>query len=172
VHVHFVCAGNVYRSRLAEALLNSHELPGVRASSSGIRAAENRNGPVSWTALRLLKRHGLIPFMSSHWTQTTPELLAAADLVVFLEPAIHATCVTAFAFAGGACEVWDVPDVADPRFPEQQAEPGDETRLIAITEATFARLQREIAALAERLRPRNAGASASDAAVAAREAAS
>ncbi len=157
MQVHFVCAGNTYRSRLAEALLNSHALSGVRASSSGVRAAENLNGPVSWYALRLLKRNGLIPFMSPHWTQTTPELLANADLVVFLEPAIRDACVSAFAFAGGACEIWDVPDVGDPRFPDQQAAPGDELRIMAITEATFGRLQREVAGLAERLRTGNAG---------------
>jgi len=157
VHVHFVCAGNAYRSRLAEALLNSHGLPGVRASSSGTVAAENLNGPVSWTALRLLKRHGLIAFMSPQWTQTAPELLAAADLVVFMEPAIHGYCVSAFGFAGGAFEVWDVPDVGDPRFPEQQVATGDDLRLIAITEATFARLQHEVAALVERLIAGRAG---------------
>lgn len=151
MNVHFVCAGNVYRSRLAEALLNSSCLPGVRASSSGTIAAENLNGPVSWTALRLLKRNGLISFMSPHWTQTTPQLLAAADLVVFMEPAIYQACAVEFAFAGGAFEVWDVPDVNDPRFPEQLVTPGDDTRIIAITEATFALLQREVSALVERL---------------------
>ncbi len=156
--VHFVCAGNTYRSRLAEALLHGHALPALRASSSGIRSAWKLNGPVRWTALRLLKRDGLIPFMSPHWTQTTPELLMNADLVMFMEPAIHAACVSAFAFAGAACEVWDVPDVGDPRFPEQQAAPGDEPRLIAITEAAFARPKREVAALAERLRAGTAGA--------------
>jgi len=148
VEIHFVCAGNAYRSRLAEALLNSLGLPGVRATSSGTIAAENLNGPVSWTALRLLKRNQLIPFMSPRWTQTTPELLAAADLVVFMEPAIWAHCLAAFAF-GGAFEVWDVPDVNDPRFPDQRVAPGDELRLIAVTEATFARLQREVAARAD-----------------------
>ncbi|HLZ72000.1 MAG TPA: hypothetical protein VKV26_19010 [Dehalococcoidia bacterium] len=151
MHVHFVCMGNVYRSRLAEALLNSQRLVGVRASSSGIRAAENLNGPISWYALRLLKRGGLIPFMSPVWTQTTPDLLAAADLVMFMEAAVREACAASLLLPGGACEVWDVPDVGDTRFPEQQAASDDERRIMAITEATFTRLQAEVAALGRRL---------------------
>lgn len=172
MHVHFVCAGNVYRSRLAEALLNRERLSGLHASSSGTIAAENLNGPVSWTALRLLKRSALIPFMSPSWTQTNPDLLAAADLVVFMEPAIHAHCVATFTFAGDAFEVWDVPDVGDPRFPEQQVAPGDDARLMAVTEATFARLQGEVAALVDRLLKGSAGKLCDHEAAGASEAAS
>lgn len=151
VHVHFVCAGNVYRSRLAEALLNSHCLPGLRVSSSGVRAAENLNGPISWTAMRLLKRAGLVPYMSPHWTQTTPALLAEAGLVIFLDPACNAACADTYGYAG-AREVWDVPDVNDPRYPEQRVDSTDEPRLMQVTEQTFERLRREVDALAGRLR--------------------
>jgi protein-tyrosine-phosphatase len=151
MQIHFVCVGNVYRSRLAEALLNSRGLAGVRACSSGTHAAENLNGPVSWYALRLLKRNGLIPFMAPHWTQTTPELLAASDLIVFMERDIYAHCAAAFAFARTPYEVWDVPDVGDPRYPEQQAAPDDEPRIMAITETTFKRIAAEVDALVQRL---------------------
>ncbi len=168
VQIQFVCVGNAYRSRLAEALLNSYGLRGVRARSCGIRAVENLNGPVSWYALRLLKRNKLIPFMSPTWTQTTPDLLAGSDLVVFMEPAIHAYCAASFAFAGAAHEVWNVPDVGDPRYPEQQAALDDEPRIMAITEATFARLQIEVAALAERLSAGQLGEASSRSAAASR----
>lgn len=150
--VHFVCIGNTYRSRLAEALLNSHGLPDLRAASSGIRAAENLNGPVSWYALRLLKNAGLIPYMAPHWTQTTPEALAGCDLVVFMEEACLRFCETECHFARRSYEIWEVPDVNDPRFPEQQAPPGDELAVMAITERTFRRLKAEVAALVERVR--------------------
>lgn len=150
--VHFVCVGNTYRSRLAEALLNARGLPGVSATSSGIRAAENANGPVSWYALRLLKNNGLIPFMSPRWTQTTADVLASADLVVCMGSACHRHCREHYGFVASNYEVWDVPDVNEPGYPDQQADPGDEQQIMRITERTFERLQREVEALAERLR--------------------
>lgn len=36
--IHFVCRGNNFRSRLAEAYLNSKKLPGIKVISSGIEA--------------------------------------------------------------------------------------------------------------------------------------
>jgi protein-tyrosine-phosphatase len=84
MNVHFVCVGNSYRSRLAEAVLNALAISGMRATSSGTHASDNENGPISWYGARLLKNHGLIPFMSPSWTQTTPSMLAAAGLVVFM----------------------------------------------------------------------------------------
>lgn len=109
--VHFVCTGNTYRSRLAEAYCNSLQRPGIRAISSGVEAARNENGPISWYAARLLKRYDLIPFMSPHWTQTTAQLLAASDLVVFLEPEHYMVCRDRFGFCGPAWEVWHIPDL-------------------------------------------------------------
>ncbi|HZU77238.1 MAG TPA: hypothetical protein VFA70_10775 [Dehalococcoidia bacterium] len=150
MHVHFVCVGNTYRSRLAEALLNARELPGVRATSSGIRASENLNGPVSWQALRLLKNHGLIPHMSPHWTQTSAAVLAAADLVVFMEPACRQYCAEQYGFAGD-CEVWDVPDAGYPFWDGRFDELEGDARSFAINEETFAMLRALVEDLARRL---------------------
>ena len=49
IHVHFVCTGNAYRSRLAEAYLKAKQLPWLRISfernSSGVSFS------VEWTHL-------------------------------------------------------------------------------------------------------------------------
>jgi hypothetical protein len=84
--------------------------------------------------------------MAPHWTQTTPALLAASDLVVFLEPACYQACAAWVERPPPASEVWEIPDVGDPRFPDQQAAPGEELQIMAMTERTFARLQHAVAA--------------------------
>ncbi len=83
IHVHFVCTGNVYRSRLAEAYLRSKKLPNVDTSSSGIKAQEGRNGPITWYA-SIIKRNQLVEHLKNYWTQTTPQMLYEADIVVFM----------------------------------------------------------------------------------------
>jgi len=85
MHIHFVCSGNSYRSRLAEAYLKfklvSKE---IEVSSSGIRAEGYKfdNGPICWYAMRLMKRNALIEFMSWQQQQTTKELLSGVDLLI------------------------------------------------------------------------------------------
>ncbi len=55
----FVCMGNSYRSRLAEAYMNSLGLPGIVVGSAGVFAAENLNGPITKYAKDLIHEHGL-----------------------------------------------------------------------------------------------------------------
>jgi protein-tyrosine-phosphatase len=38
MRVHFVCTGNLYRSRMAEAYLRSKAIPGLEVTSSGVLA--------------------------------------------------------------------------------------------------------------------------------------
>ena len=78
MHIHFVCSGNTYRSRLAEAYLRSMDKkPNTKVSSSGIIADKSKpeNGPVNWYTMRLMKRNDLIKYMSWQQTQTTQPLL-------------------------------------------------------------------------------------------------
>src|SRR5689334_8475622 len=86
IHVHFVCTGNGYRSRLAETYLKAKQLSWLRVSSSGI-AAERwflKNGPICWDAMRLIYNNRLVPFMSLSTIQTTPQHLAQATIVIFM----------------------------------------------------------------------------------------
>ena len=78
MHIHFVCSGNSYRSRLAEAYLKSVLVDKtIIVSSSGTEAEKHRlkNGPICWYAMRLMKRNNLIPFMSWKERQTTSQIL-------------------------------------------------------------------------------------------------
>jgi protein-tyrosine-phosphatase len=110
MHIHFVCHGNIYRSRLAETYLRSKQRPAIVVSSSGIDATVC-DGPVSWIALRILQQRDLVPFLSPQPTQTTIELLQHADLVVFMEE-VHATFAREhLGYTGKTFLIWYIPDL-------------------------------------------------------------
>lgn len=109
--IHFVCTGNTYRSRMAEAYLNSKQLPAIIVSSSGTHASENLNGPISWVAAWVLKKNSLTGFMSSHWTQTTVEILNKADKAIFINADNYEFCKNELNYKGVNYEIWNVLDI-------------------------------------------------------------
>jgi protein-tyrosine-phosphatase len=151
MNIHFVCAGNTYRSRLAETYLNSLQLPAVKVSSSGTIAAENLNGPISWLTAWVIKKHSLVPFMSSHWHQTTAETLEAADKVIFMDAATYETCQSQFNYRGTNYEVWDIKDVGDFQLPQSTPQVTGETENMAKAEATFELIKTKVDTLVAKL---------------------
>lgn len=113
MHIHFVCSGNTFRSRLAEAYLKSKNIRGLRVTSSGVKAHENKNGPITWYAARLIKHHDLVHFMSHGWTRTTQEFLKDADIVIFMDKKHHHHGQKDLGFSGKRYEIWNIPDLGD-----------------------------------------------------------
>lgn len=109
--IHFICTGNVYRSRLAETYLNSKQLPNIHAISSGVFAKNNESGPISWYTQRILQNEKLISFETPTWQQTTEELLNSATYTIFLQPLHLKYCKERFNYSSDAYEVWDIPDL-------------------------------------------------------------
>jgi protein-tyrosine-phosphatase len=133
--VHFICTGNAYRSRLAEAYFNSKATPGWRATSSGIKAHRNLNGPITWYAARIIQREGLVPFMAPTWQQTSSDVLSAADYIVFMTEEHRAHCHERYEL--GDKRSADVDDVVMP----QDANWGErEAITIGETERTYQRI--------------------------------
>ncbi len=153
--MHFVCTGNFYRSRLAEAYLRSKKLPNVTVSSSGVQSKENyyRNGPISWYAARLIKRHNLIPHTKRMATQTTPKHLKNADVVIFMTEKQHKFAKSKFKFEKDSFEIWNIPDIDDADFFHTERD-SDEMR-IAHSETTFAMIKEKVDALAAKLKHAN-----------------
>jgi protein-tyrosine-phosphatase len=141
MRVHFVCTGNSYRSRLAEAYCNSRQIPGITASSSGTMAQRNLNGPITWYAARIIQRERLVRFMSLSWTQTTEDLLNSADLVVFMAEDHEEFCRQQFELRTAA-RVWDVPDVDAFQVPGSAGSREREENVVRITEETFETIKR------------------------------
>ena len=109
--IHFVCFGNVYRSRLAETYLNSKKLPNIIVISSGIKASENGNRPISWLTQRLFEVYKLVPFQKLNWTQTTKQLLDSADLTIFFSKEYYQFCVENYGFSSNNFEIWEIEDL-------------------------------------------------------------
>lgn len=113
--LHFVCSGNVYRSRLAESYANyliiKNHLQNIVVSSSGIIASLNENGPISWLTLEILEENRLESYASHHWIQTTAEIINSQDLIIFMLPMHLQYCQQHLGFNGTNYEVWDVSDM-------------------------------------------------------------
>lgn len=81
--IHFICTGNTYRSRLAEAYLKSKMIKGIKVISSGAKAKTDAFYQIRWYAEKLIEENGLEVFASNFWKQTTKPLLEKSDLVIF-----------------------------------------------------------------------------------------
>lgn len=109
--IHFVCTGNVYRSRLAEAYCVSRSLPGIYVSSSGIAAGRDSDAAISPHAAGALARHGLLSYAAARWQRTTADLVRSSDVLVFMEPEHHRFCVDWIEPDRQTIEVWGVKDI-------------------------------------------------------------
>lgn len=141
--IHFVCRGNTYRSRLAEAYFNSLVIPGYFAVSSGIAARRDLNGPITTYAARLIAAHGLTKYGKAGWAQSTKEDLETADIVVFMSPDVYRDCCSCIGPVLHRSYVWSVEDVAPAELDEKTVE--------VLTEAAFAEIVNNINGLVELL---------------------
>lgn len=150
--IHFVCTGNVYRSRMAEAYLNSKQLSEIKASSSGILAdlSYDYDGPISWTAMRLIFKYSLTPFMSMLPTQTTAELLTNADLIIFMKGHHYEFSKKELGWLGTNYEIWNVGDMDEENGYQTVADFVD-PKAIPESEKTFDLIREKADDLIERL---------------------
>jgi protein-tyrosine-phosphatase len=150
--IHFVCSGNFFRSRLAEAYLNSKRIPTIAASSSGLISEQeyNNNGPISWYAMRLIKNNNLIPFMKKLPDQTTPSTLASSDFVIFMTEANYLYAKEHFGFDKDTYEVWDIADLD--QFNDNQIDLNTETERIKATEKIYVTIKEKVDGLIRKLR--------------------
>ena len=108
--IHFICKGNTFRSRLAEAYLNSKQLPNIKVISSGVEAERNDSGPITWYAQRIIQQNKLVPFEKPVWDQTTKLMLEEGDLTIFMHQNIYNYAVEHFDFNSKNFQIWDIDD--------------------------------------------------------------
>ena len=111
INIHFICSGNVYRSRLAEACCRSTCLPGTHVFSSGIRAGLETDAPITPYAAYLLNKYSLASYAAPHWQRTTAALVQASDVLVFMESEHRRFCQNWIEPARQRIEVWGVEDL-------------------------------------------------------------
>lgn len=137
MHIHFVCTGNVFRSRLAEAYLNSKHIPSLRTSSSGVSASVNSDGPVTWYAANVLRKKNLVPFMSTTWQDTTKELLDDADYVVFMTDSHLQKSIDEIGWIPQKYAVWNVIDTHDHGLSPVTKNHEEDIKVITMAENTY-----------------------------------
>lgn len=142
--IHFVCVGNTYRSRMAEAYCNSFKLPGIKIISSGIHASDNENGPISWVAARILKKNNLVPFMSAYWQQTSKELLESNDRIIFFSEEYKQYCLENFTKNIETHEVWEIADINLKLLGASEKNKAFDDDLIKQSEETFETIKKKV----------------------------
>lgn len=112
--IHFVCQGNTYRSRLADAYCNHKYSPEITATSSGLIASVNENGPISWITALLLRQQNMQESLSSEsWKQTTQSMLDSADMIVFMDFAVKEGAEKNFEFTESKIKVLNIHDIVN-----------------------------------------------------------
>lgn len=152
IRIHFVCTGNIYRSRLAEAYCASKNLPGIQVSSSGIAAGDRDIVPISPYAADVLARFGLDAWAAKHWQRTTRSLVESSDVIVFMEPEHQRFCRDWVEPARQRVEVWEIEDVG----------PTPAEEIPGKVERTFGLIRERTDALLECLRRREKGAASAN----------
>ena len=135
-NLHFICIGNTYRSRLAEAYFNSLHVKGWQAISSGVEAKHNLNGPITTYASYILERENISSFTNPSWTQTNQENLSKADHVVFMENNVYKICHDILQLSIPNFEIWKVADI-DPNGITQK-------EMNTIAEKTFLDIKKNV----------------------------
>ncbi len=129
--IHFICTGNSYRSRLAEAYLNSKNLPNIKTISSGI----NPDKFISWITLRIIQQNGLSDYISSSCQKTTKQLLKKGDFTVFMTSEHYKFCKNNLGFNSLSFEAWDIYDLP-PKI--------DDIERIKLSEETYRKIKKNI----------------------------
>jgi protein-tyrosine-phosphatase len=109
--VHFICRGNTFRSRLAEAYLNSLKLSKIKAISSGTVAklhSESNKNNFNITQ-DVLTEHGIEKYNKDSWDQLTTERLRQGDVVIFLNVGVKEECEELFGLPDEYI-VWGIKD--------------------------------------------------------------
>lgn len=110
IHVHFVCRGNTYRSRLAAAYFHSIAPKNFIVSSSGIEPT-NADKTVNFYTAQVAQAHGLTYQMDTQRQVTTPDMLSAADIVVCLQKDIYDYAVLHLGLRPQKSIIWHVLDM-------------------------------------------------------------
>ncbi len=122
-HIHFICRGNVYRSRLAEAYAKSL-LPAncnIEISSSGIQASLNLSGDVDVDTVKALEADNLKKHLVPSWQQTTQKLIDSIDVLVFMSETVYEDAAKLYKLPKDRCVIWHIKDIDNiyPQVKEQ-----------------------------------------------------
>ncbi|MDH5533241.1 MAG: hypothetical protein OEX81_02310 [Candidatus Pacebacteria bacterium] len=139
MHIHFICSGNAFRSRLAEAYLKSKiKKTNLKISSSGINANKYSlgNGPICWYSMKLIDKNNIIKYMSWKEKQTTKEIINDVDLLVGMSEDHIKYCQKKLGFVGKTIN-WNIPDLNEMKEYQLIEDNQNDLKIIKLTEQIF-----------------------------------
>jgi protein-tyrosine-phosphatase len=114
MQVHFICRGNVFRSLIAEAYLNSLNISGIKVISSGIVAKEygESNIPVIKFTLDFLKQKSLEKYAKTNWDQLTQKRICKEDINICMNQRVYDECKGHILLPKNTV-IWDIDDTGE-----------------------------------------------------------
>jgi 8-oxo-dGTP pyrophosphatase MutT (NUDIX family)/protein-tyrosine-phosphatase len=138
--IHFVCRGNLYRSRLAAAYASTLLDGRFVVTSSGIEADLNTATKTAATYTQATaKKHRLAHEIKKHKTQTTDQLLQDADVVVFMNKDVYDQALRDYDFDPRKALAWHVADIT-PEAAAHARSIGTEQALVDAAAHTYAHI--------------------------------
>jgi isopentenyl-diphosphate delta-isomerase len=113
IKIHFVCRGNIYRSRLAEAYLKSIKGSEWEISSSGIGADRHTKITISPWTISIANKNGLSALLNPIKTLTTNTQLQESNIIVFMNDDVYEDAKKMYEFNDAVSIVWHVKDRED-----------------------------------------------------------
>jgi isopentenyl-diphosphate delta-isomerase len=111
--VMFVCAGNTYRGRLAEAYLKSLAIPGVVVESAGVSVDDKINGRINDYTKQLQVEFGLEPYSKLTWDSLKQSRLNRADIVICMNRSVYQSAEAAGFKLPLRTFIWSITDVSN-----------------------------------------------------------
>ena len=133
--VHFVCSGNSFRSRLAEAYLKSLKIPGIKVMSSGANTNLDKHDRITSYGALVLAREGLDLYASPDKVQLTQERLDESDLVVCMNRDVYRSCLDEALELPKRTYIWNINDVK--RFTDSELEQLNDNRVPKVVQTIY-----------------------------------
>jgi len=138
--IHFVCRGNTFRSRLAAAYMDTVSGKQFAVSSSGIAALQATPKIVESYTKAVARTFGLTHGITDAKTQTTNQLLAEADVIVFMNKDVYDDTQKEYEFDIRKTVVWHVADI-DPAVKHASLVEGNQQLVLDAASNTYARIR-------------------------------
>jgi isopentenyl-diphosphate Delta-isomerase len=139
--IHFVCSGNTFRSRLAEAYLKSLKIPNIEVMSSGSYVSLNSVSITPYAAL-ILDKYNIKEFASKTKTQLTQSRLDEGDITICVNRKVYNECQAQALKLPKRTYVWDIDDVTE--FSNQFQKELSQHQVPEITETIFRNIREDV----------------------------
>jgi len=113
IKIHFVCQGNIYRSRLAEAYAKSLRNKDWGITSSGVNSFRDPRTTLSPWSKIIAEQNNFSDCLSQAKTQTSTDILQKNDIIVFMSQDTYNDARKNYDFNEAISIIWDIKDSKD-----------------------------------------------------------